>query len=146
MFFIMYFILLSRQFCYLLLVLRGKFNSKKHDHGNKNKTAFCFNYTKCSVSSNTRRKEKTMLIFNYHHKCNLQRQLITRTELVRLLSSVVNVCCTSVNVLRFIQRLLPNLSCVLLPVQVALLEIMLKQYCLSERVINHEADKSSGHC
>lgn len=25
-------------------------------------------------------------------------------------------------------------------------EIMLKQYCLSERVINHQVDKSSGHC
>lgn len=50
--------------------------------------------------------------------------------------------CISVNVLCSIS----NLFCVLLAVQVALLEIMLKQYCLSERVINHHTDKSSGHC
>lgn len=55
-------------------------------------------------------------------------------------------CCMSVNALCFIQRLLSNLFCVLLAVQVAQLEIMLKQYCLTERVINHEVDKSSGHC
>lgn len=36
--------------------------------------------------------------------------------------------------------------CVSLAVEVALLEIMLKQYCLSERVINHQVDKGSGHC
>lgn len=57
-----------------------------------------------------------------------------------------SLCNKSVNVLCFIQRLLSNLFSVLVAVQVALLEIMLKQYCLSERVINHQVDKSSGHC
>lgn len=51
-----------------------------------------------------------------------------------------------VKVLCFIQRLLSNLFSTLLAVQVSRLEIMLKQYCRSERVINHQADKSSGHC
>lgn len=55
-------------------------------------------------------------------------------------------CCMNVNVLCFIQRSLSNLFCTLLAVQVSLLEIMLKQYCPSERVINHQVDKSSGHC
>lgn len=49
-------------------------------------------------------------------------------------------------VLCFIQRLRSTMFCVLLAVEAALLEIILKQYYRSERVINHQADKSSGHC
>lgn len=52
----------------------------------------------------------------------------------------------SVFVLRFIRRLSSNLLCALLAVRMSLLEIMLKQYCPSVRVINHRLDKSSGHC
>lgn len=51
-----------------------------------------------------------------------------------------------VHVLCFIHRLRSNLPCALLAVWISLLEIMLKQYCLSVRVINHQLDKSSGHC
>lgn len=40
----------------------------------------------------------------------------------------------------------PNLFRASLAVQVPPLEIMLKQYSLSEGVINHQLDKSSGHC
>lgn len=57
-----------------------------------------------------------------------------------------SLCNKSADALCFIQRLYSNLFYVLVAVQVALLEIMLKQYCLSEMVINHQADKSSGHC
>lgn len=39
-----------------------------------------------------------------------------------------------------------NLLCALLAVRISLLEIMLKQYRLSVRLINHQLDKSSGHC
>lgn len=50
------------------------------------------------------------------------------------------------HVLRFIHRLRSNLLCALLAVRISLLEIMLNQYCLSVRVINHQLDVSSGHC
>lgn len=51
-----------------------------------------------------------------------------------------------VHVLRFIHRFSSNFLCALLAVRISLLEIMLKQYCRSVRVINHQLDKSSGHC
>lgn len=85
-----------------------------------------------------------------HLKCPLLASNAARTfalSVPALCSLKFSFCCINVNVLCFIQRLVSNLFCVaLLAVQVSLLEIMLKQYCLSERAINHPVDKSSGHC